>query len=139
MNNDNGQSEATDINDLDEVVGASDTASGQYRAFFKAVNTAVNSGFTDLGVLSGGNKSAALAINNVGHIVGWSRTTTTGSNRAFIFYNGGTSMVNLNSVTLVNGTGWVFQSAEEINDAGYIVGWGTKGGYTTAFILSPNF
>jgi probable HAF family extracellular repeat protein len=138
MDGGNGQSEATDLNNWDEIVGASDTGSG-YRAFFKAVNTDPNDGFTDLGVLPGGNKSIALGINNKGHIVGWSRTTSTGSNRAFIFYNSGSSMLNLNSQTLINGTGWVFLSAEEINDAGYIVGWGTKGGSITAFILSPNF
>lgn len=131
-------SEATAINDLNEIVGASDTAAGEYRAFYKAPSSEKNSGFTDLLTLANGNRSIALGINNVGHIVGSSRTTTTGANRAFIFYNTGTAMVDLNSL-LSNGSGWTLVSAEEINDGGFIVGWGYYGGYKTAFILSPNF
>jgi len=137
-----GASEATAINLLDEVVGATDTASGQYRAFWKSVFTEPGEGFLDLGVLPGGNRSIALGINNVGHIVGRSRTSPTGSDRAFICYNnfnGSTqTMRNLNDL-LSNPAGWVLYSAEEINDAGWIVGYGTYYGTPTTFVLAPNF
>lgn len=138
MNGGAGQSEATAINDLDEVVGASDSSSGQYRAFYKSALSGPDQGFTDLGVLPNGNRSLALDINNVGHVVGKSRTTPTGSERAFICFNDGSAMRNLNGM-LANGTGWVLSEADELNDSGWIVGSGTRNGQPTAFLLTPNY
>jgi probable HAF family extracellular repeat protein len=36
------------------------------------------------------------------------------------------------------GSGWVLIGAEDINDDGRIVGYGTKNGETRAFLLTPN-
>ncbi|MEW6158820.1 MAG: DUF3466 family protein [Verrucomicrobiota bacterium] len=139
----NHGSEARDINDLDEIVGsAQQHTTAQWHAFFKLA-TAPAYQMMDLGVLAGGNKSIALGINNKGHVVGNSRTTGTGGERAFICYNNfnGTSsvMVNLNNVLDASGAGWVLQSAEAINDQNWIVGYGTKNGQTRAFRLTPNY
>jgi probable HAF family extracellular repeat protein len=138
MNGGAGNSEATAINSFNEVVGASDTSSGETLAFLKAPATGANSGFIKLGALPGGNRSLALGINNSGHVVGTSRTTLTGSNRAFVYFSG-QGMINLNSLPLINGAGWTLTSAEEINNSGYIVGRGTRNGFPTTFVLSPNF
>jgi probable HAF family extracellular repeat protein len=60
-------SEATGINNLGEVVGASTTEAGATHAFlFRAGR------MTDLGTLSGGTSSYATAINDAGEVVGYS-------------------------------------------------------------------
>jgi uncharacterized membrane protein len=132
------QSEASDLNDRDEVVGGTDTPAGQYRAFFKEAATLINEGFVDLGVLPGGNRSLALGVNNGPLIVGQSRTTSTGAVRAFLAAPCDGGMVRL-SDKVSNGAGWTLVSAEDINEAGWIVGYGLYDGYTTAFVLTPNY
>jgi probable HAF family extracellular repeat protein len=59
--------DATDLNDLDRVVGWAENASGEERAFIWAPGEAA---LTDLGTLGGAN-SRAMAINNDGLIAGW--------------------------------------------------------------------
>ncbi len=91
----------------------------------------------DLGVLSGDNYSVAQAINASGTIVGYSKKTSTGVQRAFVSYNDG-SMYDL--ITKVsNATGWTLQVAEGINANGWIVGNGTRNGMARGFLLTPNF
>ncbi len=131
-------SEATAINDLDEVVGGSVAANGQYHAYWKAGNTGINDGYVDLGVLSGDSYSVAQAINITGHIVGYSKNLSTGVQRAFVSYNDGT-MHDLTTMVVTPPTGWTLQAAEGINASGWIVGWGYKGGQNRAFLLTPNF
>ena len=46
-------------------------------------------------------------------------------------------MQNLNEM-IPAGSGWVLIGAEDINDDGHIVGYGTKNGETKAFRLVPN-
>src|SRR5437879_7074581 len=87
----------------------------------------------DLGVLSGDNYSVAQAINASGTIVGYSKKTSTGVQRAFVSYNNGT-MVDL--ITMVTApTGWALQAAEGINANGWIVGYGLKGTMPRGFLL----
>jgi beta-lactamase class D len=59
---------------------------------------------------------------------------------------GSRPLVNLNDVTwmwvnnqwvLATSQGWTLVSAERINRAGWIVGYGTKAGQSRAFVLSP--
>ena len=91
----------------------------------------------DLGVLLGDNYTVAQAINTAGTIVGYSKNTSTGVQRAFVSYNDG-SMVDL--ITMVNSpAGWALQAAEGINASGLIVGYGLKNGTPRAFQLAPMF
>jgi probable HAF family extracellular repeat protein len=68
-----GTSEATDLNNLDQVVGFSTTASGATHAFVWALDASGIGRMTDLGTL-GGTNSWATAINDNGLIVGYSET-----------------------------------------------------------------
>jgi len=107
----------------------------------------------DLGVLPGTLTSMATSINKSGTVVGFASTqppdfilhlaalfyAPSGKYQAFI-YSGG-QMYNLTS-QLVNGAGWQLSFANQINDAGQIVGSGL---YTAsdgsvlqhAFLLTP--
>ena len=130
-------SEANWINDLDEVVGATTVGNGQYHAFWKDGHSAKHQAFVDLGVLSGDDYSMALGLNNTGHSVGYSEKSSTGVQRATVWFNNGTMYDLLTKVN--NGSGWTLKSAEAINNSGWIVGWGVKNGYDRAFLLVPNY
>lgn len=100
---------ARDINDLNQVVGASDVAVGRHAFLWTAAD-----GMIDLGTLSGGLYSDAYAINNRGQVVGYSSTPSGG--RAFR-WDANNGMVEL------PGLPGLFSSyARDINDAGNIVG-----------------
>ena len=151
-------SEGFDINSFTEMVGASQSPAGQYRAMYKAPFTGKHQGWSDLGVLgsgaSAGNWSAAYAINDQGLIVGQS-TIKIGSSyqtRAFVVGNAGNPgsqpMLELTAQAWVflsqYGTwhtaasqGWTLISAERINGNNWIVGYGYKSGQYRAFMLSP--
>ena len=60
-------SRATAVNDLGQVVGWGDTASGEPHAF----SWTAAGGMVDLGTL-GGNYSTAAAVNDLGQVVGYS-------------------------------------------------------------------
>src|SRR6266851_926729 len=82
----------------------------------------------ELGTL-GGAISQAKAVNRLGHVVGTSRDSL-GRSRAFIWKNGA-GIVDLSPFTGVN------TSANDINDAGDIVGGGDTGfGDFHAYLLS---
>ena len=153
------------INASGEVVGSSDThynRGGTWvvekrAAFWKS--TAGDPGFT-LGVLQpnlGGSstlnpgQSEAWAVNQREYgatVVGTGWATPTGEDRAFVCdvgfeVSGGTPsidrMLNLNDphLTLIEESGWVLQKAEDINDEGWIVGYGSLNGYRHGFLLVP--
>ena len=97
-----------------------------------------------MGVLYGGagagNASQALGINNAGVIVGWSRTTTgTGVPRAVAWdtYQNPTAMDLNQMIPPADQAVWLLKSATAINQAGCIVGYGTKNGATRGFLLTP--
>ena len=91
----------------------------------------------DLGTIDGFGSSIGYGINASGGVVG-SSDTTTGVRHAFIW--DGNTMTDLNSI-LLNGMGWVLESAEAINDAGQITGTAVRrdNGILTihAFLLDP--
>jgi probable HAF family extracellular repeat protein len=89
---------------------------------------------TDLGTL-GGTFGNALGINSGGTIVGSANTAGDVSQDAFI-YSGGV-LTDLNTLLDGSGAGWSLTSAQGINDLGQIVGYGTIGGQTHAFLLTP--
>ena len=71
-----GTSEATDLNNNDQVVGNSTTASGAIHAFIWELDADDQGEMTDLGTL-GGTNSWAIAINDNGVIIGYSETGET--------------------------------------------------------------
>jgi len=134
-----------DINNDNQVVGESDTdpdESGGYnltRAFLWQNGT-----MTDLGALAEDGFSAALAINDDGVIVGWAGNEDN-QRRAFIYDDG--EMRDLNDliclqteegVTFVPGI--TLTEARDINEDGWIVGWGDVRSSSSAsrgFLLIP--
>lgn len=102
-------SSAYGINESGQVVGVSQTVTGQLRAFVWDKAT----GMIDLGTL-GGNVSGAYAINDTGRIVGSARTATN-ELHAFLWEHG--KMIDLGILP-----GGSCTEAAAINDAGQIVG-----------------
>ncbi len=122
------QTVPTDINNFGQVTGGVNTWQNLYsHAFFYSSGK-----MTDIGTL-GGALSRGRAINNRGQIVGDS-STADNSSHAFLYQNG--KMIDLNDL-IPSGSGWVLNSATDINDAGQIVGYGTRYGTERAFLLTP--
>jgi probable HAF family extracellular repeat protein len=123
-------SEAYAINNKGQITGAADTA--------ESVHAFITTGgkLKDLGVISGSRSiSVGLAINDSGIVVGQSTSAQDGNYHACI-YNG-RKMLDLNNLIPPN-TGWNLYVANGINDAGEIVGYGTRDGTTLhAFLLTP--
>jgi probable HAF family extracellular repeat protein len=121
------------INDLTQVVGDSPAGNNTRHAFVYNDSTKK---FTDLGTL-GGTNSFARAINNLGHVVGFSEITPgdVKSTHAFLYSNG--AMIDLNRRVLNNPAGWELIEANGINDAGQIIVNGKRNGEIHAFLLTP--
>jgi probable HAF family extracellular repeat protein len=102
-------SEAHDINNQGQVVGSSENAQFQTRAFIWSAAT----GMRDLGTL-GGNTAVAQDINNAGQVVGYSQTAS-GAVHAFLWTDS-TGMQDLGTL------GGDRSEATSINDYGEIVG-----------------
>jgi hypothetical protein len=134
------------INNLGEIAGFSDFSLTESRAAYKDGHSGKNRGWRYLGVLSGGTgpgqSSLALGMNDVGVIVGWSRTTTTGdgSPRAVVWDNSVSPAANDLTLKIPSADQqhWVLQRAYAINNSGKIVGVGLKDGVQKAFLLTPN-
>lgn len=94
-------------------------APGQHAAFNSAgaAPPTVRYTYVPLGTLGGAN-SMARGMNNLGHVVGFSESSPCGV--AFL-YTPDTGMVDLNSL-IPSGSGAFLEVANEINDAGQIVG-----------------
>ncbi len=74
---------------------------------------------TDLGTF-GGIYSIAWGINDSGEVVGRANLTT-GAQHAFLYSNG--TMTDLNTL-ISQSSGWTLEDARDINDNGWIVGYG---------------
>ena len=118
---------ALGINNRTQIVGVADTSGGDAHGFLWRDGV-----MRDLETL-GGLSSAANAVNDAGQVVG-SSDTPDGDSHAFLWEEG--TMYDLND-TIPAGTGWVLESAEDINEVGEIVGWGTIQGATHGFLLTP--
>jgi len=123
--------EAASINDAGQAVGFSDSQNGQRAALWTTAPNAMQ--VFDLGLLPGDTRSRAWAVNNAGAVVG--RSTGSGD-RGFVWTDATTGMVDLNTV-LVNAAGWVVNTAFDINNQGWITGWGTINGEIRAVLLTP--
>jgi len=119
------------INDLSEIIGASDLRRDKVQHAFlwqKGV-------MTDLGTLQGDVESAALGINNLGQVVGVS-TDPDGNIRAFLWQNG--MMIDLNSLIPADSPLFLWHGFG-INSAGQIVGFALQAetGEVHAFLATP--
>jgi len=116
---------ALDMNDADLIVGQSERTDGVVHAFL------YDGTIHDLDPL-GTTQSGGSGINENGDIVGGK--IVSGVWHAFLWKD--STMTDLN--TLIDPlSGWVLNYAEDINDSGWIVGYGTFEGSTHAFLLIP--
>ena len=126
---------AYDINDSGQVVGR-----GWPDGIGKAHLFDNDGSVLNLGSLGSGefiNQSQATAINNVGQVVGWSYNDSN-QKSAFLYDSG--EMMELCVLVDCMAYGWDFlEEATDINDNGDIVGYGSFGGTTRAFIITIVF
>ena len=124
---------AMGINRFGDVVGRSTTSGATGR---RAFIWRASGGMISLGTLPGGGDSEARAINEFGQIVG-TAFNSNGVRRAMLFTQG--TMYDLNDIVPEEQIldGWVLADANAINSRGEIVGTGTKGGQTRAFLVVP--
>ena len=130
-------SQAIAINNSGQITGDSDTIADQAETVDKdrvrhAFLREANGPMRDLGTL-GGKTSSGNGINNSGVVVGWSELSDT-TKHACLWQAG--QIYDLNSL-IPNNSGWVLVKADSINDRGQIVGYGTHGNDTHAFLLTP--
>jgi probable HAF family extracellular repeat protein len=78
--------------------------------------------------------SSAVALNNLGHAVGYAYRAAS-DNPAVLWRDG--ILTCLNDLPEVVAAGWTGLTARDLNDHDQIVGFGYHGGPLTAFLLSP--
>jgi probable HAF family extracellular repeat protein len=131
-----GSGEAVGINDAGQVVGYRylPTPSGMV-PLRRAFVTAPNGPIAGLLGTFGGQRSAALDINNAGVAVGWAEIAD-GTRHAFLYAGG--VLYDLNTL-IPPDSDWDLREANAINDNWQIAGYGVHNGQDRAFLLSPNF
>jgi probable HAF family extracellular repeat protein len=123
------------INDSNQIVGSSTfPGDDNFHAFLVKAGDA---SLVDLGAFgpSQNRNSRATAINQYGHVVGWSEIDDNDDTKHAFLYKDGT-MIDLNSL-LPPGSGWTLNEATGINRYGQIVGTGMLAGFPHAFLLNP--
>ncbi len=124
-----GNSDAYDINNTGQVVGRSHAdLNDALHAFLYSDESMI-----DLGTFPTGSQSTAYGINDLGSIVG-DATVATGTHQAFLYEDG--VLYNLNDL-IGTSAGWTLERAEDLNNAGQVVGFGIIGGERHAFLLTP--
>lgn len=121
------------INELGQVVGWNEIA-GETTAWLWDDGVQI-----DLGRLPGSFTSQAFGLNDVGQVVGISSTRQDGFDgiRAWVWQEE-VGIQNLNDLVDESGSGWTLQFAEDVNNAGQIVGYGLDPqGRTHGFLLTP--
>lgn len=123
------------INNAGQAVGFANltTANTNHHAFRTAPNGPINA-TSDLGTL-GGTNSEARAINTLGQVVGTSDLV--GDTIRHVFFVDVTGGMQDLTNLIPAASGFVPTYVNGINDSGQIVGSGTVGGQTHAFLLTP--
>jgi len=119
-------SAGTDINELGQVAGWSGLRPFLYSG----------GGMIDLGAL-GANGGYATALNDDAVVVGYAYSSLTPGGtgtHAFVWANG--AMTDLNSL-VANPGGWELTTAQDINEAGQILGTACQGGSCASVLLTP--
>ncbi|MHC5082911.1 MAG: DUF3466 family protein [Planctomycetota bacterium] len=125
-------SDAYSINDLGQVTGDSYNSNSNRHAFYYDGLI-----MHDLGSLKGENGySSGWGINNKGQIVGNSAIPDVINVTHAFIYEPATGMLDLNHL-IPPDSGWVLNSALDINESGQIVGGGLFNGQQHAFLLTP--
>jgi len=121
-------SQAYAINNKGQITGLAYTTNGSGHAFITSGTRLI-----DLGTFAGSTSTTwGFGINNLGVVVG--QSTFQNTYHAFV-YSGG-KIKDLNK-QIPAGSGWTLNEADGINDAGQIVGMGTKNGQQRAYLLTP--
>jgi uncharacterized membrane protein len=81
----------------------------------------------------GGSSSCANAVNRRGVVAG-AATLPNGAQRATLWR--GEQLTDLNTL-LDPGSGWDLRAAYDVNDAGWVVGYGSRNGTIRGFLLRP--
>jgi len=139
-------SEAADLNDESGTVGWAHNSAGKQRAFF------IENGATSLqtwhelprlpGTTSTTYNSRANSVNRFGQVAGTIQNDAN-SSRAFRYTPGsGSEMKDLNTLTLQTGNtpaqlGWSLTEATALNDAGHLLGYGTRNAASAYWIIYP--
>lgn len=123
------QGEARAINATGQIAGSSSSSSTDKHAVRWQGTTP-----TDLGLLDG-TISEAYGINAAGTVVGRAAISGPAQYHAFI-WTSADGMRDLNGLIPAN-SGWELTEARSINDSGKIVGYGTIGGQSHGFLLTP--
>lgn len=123
-------SSARAMNDVNQAAGYLETTNGETHAFvFDGVG-----GLRDIDTMSNAF-SSANAINDAGQVVGVFFHHRDDDEHAFVTLAG--TMHDLNDLVRTGKVEWVLIEAQDINDAGQIVGYGRVGDNERAFLLSP--
>ncbi|MFH0981079.1 MAG: hypothetical protein V2A79_06030 [Planctomycetota bacterium] len=101
--------QANGVNTFGDIVGGAYTGGGAPHAFLWKAGE-----MTDLGTLAGYNNSSAVAISDMGQVVGWSGNTWYTDGHAYLWQSG--VMADLGTL------GGAKSQAIGINDAGQVVG-----------------
>lgn len=92
-----------------------------------------NGQITLLSNLAGSDHARAYGINDAGLVVG---TSFAGSDSGAATLWEGTEAIALQDLVL-NGDGWRLWQAQDISNAGHIIGWGQLNGQAQSFLLTP--
>jgi probable HAF family extracellular repeat protein len=122
---------AHDINDSGWVAGRINVGGDYYD-----VGSSQNGNpMASLGTLYNVADNVGLAMNSAGQIVGYADGYLLASSRAII-HDTTNGFRDLNDL-IDPAAGWVLEQATDLNNAGQIVGYGSYGGHTRAFLLTP--
>ncbi|HRJ26305.1 MAG TPA: hypothetical protein PLO61_02200 [Fimbriimonadaceae bacterium] len=133
---------ATCLNDAVTIGGYSQIDFNTNRAIYRTAFMGIGS-WNGVPLLTGAgsdpndDSNAIYGVNKWGDFVGGSEIGNT-NNRAFLYRNDGANYTLHNLNTFISpGSGWVLNTAFDINDRGWIVGEGTLNGVQRGFILYP--